>query len=95
MDKMTLELTWDELEVIQTAMIYLRTRRKQEVEIYQQRIKDPGPAQGAKENAAYLLSETQKDLELLEQARVSIRNARVIKSELVPMPGTQGDWGMK
>ena len=79
MDKMTLELTWDELEVIQTALIYLRTQRRREAEIYQRRIEDPGPTQGAKESAAYLLSETQKDLELLEQTKVSIRNARVIK----------------
>ena len=77
LNKITLELTWDELEIIQTAVIYLKTRRKREAEIYQQRIEDPGPAQGAKESAAYLLGETQKDLELLEQARVSIRNTRV------------------
>ena len=77
LDKMTLELTWDELEIIQTAVIYLRTQRNREVEIYQRRIEDPGPAPSAKESAAYLLGETQKDLELLEQARASIRNARV------------------
>lgn len=77
LNKMTLELTWDELEIIQTAVIYLKTQRKREVETYQKRIENPGPAPGAKESAAYLLGETQKDLELLEQVRVSIRNFRV------------------
>lgn len=85
LDKMTLELTWDELEVIQTAVIYLRTQRRRESEIYQRRVEDPGPAPGAKERAAYLLSEVQKDLKLLEQARISIRKARVIESGFVPM----------
>ena len=74
LDKITLELTWDELEIIQTAIIYLRTRRNQEAEIYQKRIEDPGPAPHAKESATYLLDETQKDLKLLEQARLKIRN---------------------
>lgn len=79
LDKMTLELTWDELEVIQTALSCLRTQRRQETEFYQQRIEDLGTRPDAKERAAYLLSETQKDLELLEQARTSIRNARVFE----------------
>ena len=78
LNKMTLELTWDELEIIQAAVIYLRTQRKHEAKMYQQRIEDPGPSPNAKECAAYLLGEAQKDLKLLEQARISIRNAIVI-----------------
>lgn len=79
LDKMTLELTWDELDILRTALFYLKTERTREVEVYQRRVEDPGPAPDAKETASYLLNETKKDLELLEQARLSIRNAKPVR----------------
>lgn len=79
LDKIKLELTWDEVDILLSALICLRNQRKHEIEVYQQRIEDPRSTPESRERAANLLSSAQNDLKLLEQARLGIRKAQLVE----------------
>ena len=71
-NKVKLELTQSELDIIEIAVSYFRIQKSREIEIYQQRIKDPNTTPNEKKKAVPLLDKAQRELELLKQVNASI-----------------------
>lgn len=71
-NKVKLELTWGELDIIEISVVYFRIQKSHEIEIYRQRTEDPNITPDEKKRAVSLLNKAQRELELLKQVNASI-----------------------